>query len=159
MSLPLPPEAQRVQDFLTRSDSSSHVRFLPQSTATARDAANALGVSVNQIGKSIVFGSTNETFVVVLCGDQKVDVDLLVLAVGRIGIKQLSATEVKLRTGYIIGGVSPFALPQGVKVIIDSRLRDCEDCYVAAGHPKAVVQTNGRELQTLVAASVQRIAV
>src|SRR5438046_1558909 len=109
MSPPLPPEAQRVQDFLTRSGSSSYVRFLPQSTATARDAANALGVSVNQIGKSIVFGSANETFVVVLCGDQKVDVDLLDLAVGRIGIKQLSAKEVKLRTGYIIGAVSPFA--------------------------------------------------
>jgi prolyl-tRNA editing enzyme YbaK/EbsC (Cys-tRNA(Pro) deacylase) len=157
MSVPLPEGAQRVQDFLSGMDSLGRVRLLPDSTATAPDAAAALGVSVSQIGKSIVFGSDAGLVVAIVCGDQKVAPDALASALRTENVRLLKADEVKAETGYAIGGVSPFALPSSALIVVDSRLHGLPDCYVAAGHPKAVVHTNGRELVELTGARVEAI--
>jgi prolyl-tRNA editing enzyme YbaK/EbsC (Cys-tRNA(Pro) deacylase) len=159
MSQALPSGAKRVQDFLSAERSASNVQVLSETTATAHDAAKALGVSVHQIGKSIVFGAGEVVILVVVCGDQRVRVDALSKVTGVQGLAALKAAAVKNRTGYAIGGVSPFALPSDVKVIIDSTLYGCEKFFVAAGHPKAVVLTRGEELLTLTGATVEAIAI
>lgn len=159
MSRTLPSGAQRVQDFLLDRGSHAHVQLLPETTATARDAATALGVEVHQIGKSIVFGASDRVIVAVLCGDQRVDTDALARALGETSVVPMKAEGVRERTGFVIGGVSPFALPNIVRIILDSRLYAFPACYVAAGHPKAVVLTNGEDLVSLTSATVQSIAV
>lgn len=158
MSEQLPEGAQRVQQFLTEKGSKSEVRLLPESTATAQDAARALGVPVSHIGKSIVFGSQNRVVVVVVCGDQRVDNHLLAQTLGLADIKPLRADDVRRCTGYVIGGVSPFGLPPEIEILIDSRLRTLHRCYVAAGHPKAVVQINPDELMAITGATASAIA-
>jgi prolyl-tRNA editing enzyme YbaK/EbsC (Cys-tRNA(Pro) deacylase) len=155
MSQLLPPTAQHVQDFLRSRGSFAEVQLLPDTTATAQDAATALNVLVSQIGKSIVFGSS--VCVAVLCGNQRVDTKALSKLVHS-DVNLLKAGEVKDATGYVIGGVSPFGLPPGINVIIDSGLLNHPFCYVAAGHPKAVVRTSGEELIALTGATVERIA-
>jgi prolyl-tRNA editing enzyme YbaK/EbsC (Cys-tRNA(Pro) deacylase) len=157
MSLPLPEGAQRVQDFLSGADAPGRVRLLPDSTATALEAATVLGISVSQIGKSIVFGSDAGLIVAVVCGDQKVDAGALAGVLRTENVRLLKADEVKAKTGYAIGGVSPFALPSSALIVVDSRLHGLPDCYVAAGHPKAVVHTDGRELIELTGARVGAI--
>ena len=158
MSLLLPEGAQRVQDFLLSKNSERQVQLLPDSTATARDAANSLGTSVSRIGKSIVFGSNNGVIVAVICGNQKVDINALGEAFHTINIKPLRADRVKMQTGYVIGGVSPFALPLDVKIVVDLSLYNLADCYVAAGHPKAVVRTSGKELVALTNSAIEAVA-
>jgi prolyl-tRNA editing enzyme YbaK/EbsC (Cys-tRNA(Pro) deacylase) len=137
--------------------SPGQVRLLPDSTATALEAATALGVSVSQIGKSIVFGSSIGLIVAVVCGDQKVDPDILAKSLRAEDVRLLKADEVKTATGYAVGGVSPFALPPGTAIVVDSRLHGLPDCYVSAGHPKVVVHTSGRELIDLTGARVEAI--
>lgn len=154
----LPDGARRVQDILSIKGSSSQVCLLSDSTATAKDAAAALGVEVRQIGKSIVFGSKSVVIVAVICGDQRVDPEALARLLGTQDVRPLKAEEVKACTGYVIGGVSPFGLPSGVKIVVDSALSEFADCYVAAGHPKAVVRTNGKELIAFTGASVASVA-
>lgn len=157
MSQSLPTAAQRVQDFLLRQGSSAEVQLLPDSTATAHDAAATLTISVDQIGKSIVFKGDDRVVVVVICGSQRVDITALSMVI-RSQAKLLNADEVKRLTGYAIGGVSPFALPSGVAVVVDSRLHKYQECFVAAGHPRAVVRTSGNELVALTGALVQTVA-
>jgi prolyl-tRNA editing enzyme YbaK/EbsC (Cys-tRNA(Pro) deacylase) len=154
----LPEGAQRVQQFLFEHGSAAVVRLLPETTATARDAATALGVSVSQIGKSIVFVGEEETIVAIACGDQRIDADALARAADVAEVRPMRANAVKRSTGFVIGGVSPFALPAGVKIILDSRLRDFPDCYVAAGHPRAIVQITPDELVAISGAVVSPIA-
>jgi prolyl-tRNA editing enzyme YbaK/EbsC (Cys-tRNA(Pro) deacylase) len=159
MSQQLPEGAQRVQQFLTAQGSQSKVCLLPDTTATAQDAAKALNVPVSLIGKSIVFGSDRGVVVAVVCGDQRVDTNSLAQAVQVAALKSLRADEVKRYTGYVIGGVSPFNLPSGIEIVIDSHLRNFPACYVAAGHPKAVVQISLDELVAITSAVVSPIAI
>src|SRR5262245_8490117 len=154
----LPEGARRVQQFLFERGSAAVVRLLPETTATAQDAAIALGVPASQIGKSIVFASESETLVAIACGDQRVDPQALARAADVAEIKPMRADAVRRSTGYVIGGVSPFGLPAAVRIFVDSRLRDFTECYVAAGHPKAIVQITLDELVTLTGAIVSPIA-
>lgn len=154
---PLPDGAQRVQEFLDFAHANSNVRVLPDSTATAQEAANALGVPVSHIGKSIVFGSEADTIVAVICGDQRVSASALSEATGCPGLKSLKADDVRKRTGFVIGGVSPFALPAGVRIVVDGRLASLRECYVAAGHPKAVVHVLPQTLVALTSAQVASV--
>lgn len=153
----LPPGAQHVQDFLRGRGSLARVQVLAETAATAQDAARALNVSVSQIGKSIVFGSGDTVLVVVVCGDQRVDNDAISRLV-QSEVKPLRADAIKHKTGYSIGGVSPFGLPSDVTVIVDIRLHKYTTCYVAAGHPKAVVRTNGKELVDQAGAKVADVS-
>jgi len=153
----LPPAAEYVQEFLHRSGSLAQVQLLSETAATAQDAAKALGVSVSQIGKSIVFGNSEKVLVVVCCGDQKVDSQVISKLIES-EAKPLRADEIKIRTGYTIGGVSPFGLPPDVRVVVDVRLHKYFRCYVAAGHPKAVVRTSGEELVALTGALIDSVA-
>lgn len=157
MTEPLPPAVQHVQDVLRRNGSIAQVQLLSETSATAQDAAKALDVSVSQIGKSIVFGSGDNLLIVVVCGDQRVDSETLSKLI-QSEAKPLRADEVKTRTGYAIGGVSPFGLPADVSVIVDTRLSNFSVCYVAAGHPRAVVRVTGEELVTQASARVEKVA-
>ncbi|HVE58589.1 MAG TPA: YbaK/EbsC family protein [Pyrinomonadaceae bacterium] len=131
--------------------------MLPESTATAKDAAQALNVELHQIGKSIVLGNETNTIVAIVCGDQKVNVAILSEELKVDNLTPLKADEIKQRIGFAIGGVSPFALPSGTAIIIDTRLYNLSKCFVAAGHPKAVVSTTGKEIAALTNAKVSLI--
>jgi prolyl-tRNA editing enzyme YbaK/EbsC (Cys-tRNA(Pro) deacylase) len=154
---PLPKSAQRVQEFLLDHGSDRQVQILPESTATAIEAANTLRVQVEAIGKSIVFGSALETVVVVLRGNDRVNLDSLQRFTEIYSIIKMRGDEVKSRTGYVIGGVSPFALPKNVSVIIESAFCELPECYVAAGHPSAVVRITADELIALANARVAKL--
>src|SRR6516225_6134046 len=106
----LPDGALRVQQFLFERGSAAVVRLLPETTATAQDAATSLGVPVSHIGKSIVFASKSVTIVAIACGDDRIDPDALAVAADVAGVKPMRAAAVKESTGYAIGGVSPFGL-------------------------------------------------
>lgn len=154
----LHPNVQRVQTALDASGVETLVRVLPDSTRSAQEAADALGVTVGQIGKSIVFGIPGKTVVAVLPGDRKVSLDRL-NACFNATFGKLSGIEVKERTGYPIGGVSPLGLPDTVELVIDDSLNDYDDVWVAAGTPNAVVQITPVALQGITKALVAEISV
>jgi prolyl-tRNA editing enzyme YbaK/EbsC (Cys-tRNA(Pro) deacylase) len=154
-----PEDVNRVRDFLRSKNSKSVVQMLPESTATAQEAADTLSVALYQIGKSIVLGNESQTIVAIVCGDQKVDVNALSKEINIAELKPLKADDVKKRVGFVIGGVSPFSLPTSTIIIVDSRLHNLGECYVAAGHPKAVIKTSGKEIVDLTGATVSLICV
>jgi len=141
-----PTSVQRVREFLESKGSKREIQRLPDSTATSQQAADALKVEVSQIAKSVVFGNSNLTVVCVLPGDRRVDSKKVSSIFNSDVLKRLSPDDVKLKTGYVIGGVCPFALPENVVLIIDESLKSSSILFAAAGDSHAVVQTSFNEL-------------
>ena len=161
--LTLPEGVRKVASFLQAQGHSQAPVMLDGAARTAPQAADALGVCVGQIAKSIVFRRRSDAVavVVVTSGDQRVDekkVAALVCPDGQ-PLGRADAAFVKSRTGFSIGGVSPLAHATATVVLIDRSLFRFETLWAAAGHPHAVFQLSPQELATLNGAPVEDLAV
>ena len=136
--------AQRVQDRLPELGLTSEVRELADSTRTAQEAADAVGVEVGQIVKSLVFVDAAGPLLCLCAGDRRVDV-------ARLGesVRQARGDEVREATGFAIGGVPPLGHEQPVRTVVDSSLRRFETVWCAGGTPHAVFPV---ETEALIAA-------
>lgn len=160
---PLPEGVQRVAAILQASGHPHSPLMLDDAARTAQQAADALGVLVGQIAKSIVFRrkSDDAAVLVVTSGDQRVDekkVEALVCPDGR-RLGRADAAFVKARTGFSIGGVSPLAHATQTVTLIDQSLFRFEAIWAAAGHPHGVFQLSPQQLQALTDAPVADLAV
>lgn len=149
----------RVELILRERGSEAEVVLLPKSTATAADAARAIGVNLSAIGKTIMFRGLVSGLQVaaVISGDKRVSEQALSACI-REPVRKMSADEVQRNTSYPIGGVSPIGLPADVRVLVDSDLLDLAYCVVAAGHPRAVTRLATSELVELSRATVAQLS-
>ena len=159
----LPEGVQRVAALLQTKGHAHAPVMLDDAARTAQQAADALGVAVGQIAKSIVFRrkSDDAAVLVVTSGDQRVDekkVEALVCPDGR-RLGRADAEFVKNRTGFSIGGVSPLAHATPSLTLIDESLFRFEEIWAAAGHPHGVFQLSPQQLQVLTGAPVADLAV
>lgn len=158
----LPEGVQRVAALLQTSGHPYAPVMLDDAARTAQQAADALGVLVGQIAKSIIFRrkSDDAAVLVVTSGDQRVDerkVEALVCEGKRLG--RADAAFVKASTGFSIGGVAPLAHATPVVILIDQSLFRFEELWAAAGHPHAVFRLSPQALQRLTDAPVADLAV
>lgn len=144
-----PGGVQRVADALAARGHPHAPVMLDVSARTAQEAADALGVDVGQIAKSIVFRRKEDgvAVLVVTSGDRRVDEKKVAQLVGRTGCAD--ADFVKRQTGFSIGGVSPLAHAHPPVVLIDELLFRFEVIWAAAGHPRAVFKLRPDALLTL----------
>ena len=159
----LPEGVQRVAQFLQASGHAHAPVMLDDAARTAQQAADALGVAVGQIAKSIIFRRKTDdaAVLVVTSGDQRVDekkVEALVCPDGR-RLGRADAAFVKARTGFSIGGVSPLAHATASVTLIDQSLFRFDAIWAAAGHPHGVFQLSPQQLQALTGAPVADLAV
>ena len=130
-------------------------RYLDTAARTAQEAADALGVSVGQIAKSVVFrlrADAPRAVLVVTSGDRRVDEKKVAALVGPVG--RADADFVKAQTGFSIGGVSPVAHANAPLTLIDRDLFRFDEIWAAAGHPNGVFRLSPRELEALTGAPV-----
>lgn len=158
-----PVGVQRVAHALAAAQHPHAPQMLNDAARTAQQAADALGVALGQIAKSIVFKRKPDgmAVLVVTSGDLRVD-EALVQAIvcadgGKLG--RADAEFVKAATGFSIGGVSPLAHTSPVLTLIDERLFRFADIWAAAGHPHAVFRLTPHDLQTLTGAPVHAVTV
>ena len=155
----LPEGVQRVARVLQDSGHPHAPRMLDDAARTAQQAADALGIAVGQIAKSIIFRrkSDDVTVLVVTSGDRRVDEKKVDALVGKTG--RADADFVKAKTGFSIGGVSPVAHATPPVVLIDRELFRFETIWAAAGHPHAVFPLHPDDLQRLTGAPVADVVV
>ena len=116
------------------------VREYEQPTPNSVKAAEAVGCTPAEIAKTILFIVGGEPVAIVTCGDLKVNGSRLKLATGIKGKARLpDADEVIRYTGYAPGGVCPFLLPSGLRILIDSSMRRFDTVYAAAGNDHSAV--------------------
>ena len=108
-------------------------RRFPEGTKTAADAAAAIGVTVGQIVKSLVFGVDNEIVMALVSGSNQLDEKKLALAAGGAKCARVDADAVREATGYPIGGVPPFGHATQLRVFVDPDLLQHDEVWAAAG--------------------------
>jgi prolyl-tRNA editing enzyme YbaK/EbsC (Cys-tRNA(Pro) deacylase) len=140
--------AARVQQALMAAGSRAVVRELPASAHTSAEAAAALGVSVDQIAKSLVFLADGEPVLIVLCGADRLDPARLAQHLGAGQVRRADADTVRTATGFPIGGVSPVGHENGLRIVIDRGLASYPVVWAAGGTPNAVFPTSFAELLT-----------
>jgi Cys-tRNA(Pro) deacylase len=108
-------------------------RRFPEGTKTAADAATAIGVTVGQIVKSLVFGVDDEIVMALVSGSNQLDEKKLALAAGGAKCARVDADAVRDATGYPIGGVPPFGHATQLRVFVDPDLLQYDEVWAAAG--------------------------
>ena len=151
---PLPDGVQRVAAALQAQGHPHAPVMLDDAARTAQQAADALGIALGQIAKSIIFRrkSDDVAVLVVTSGDKRVDEKKVAALVGPLG--RADASFVKARTGFSIGGVPPIAHALPSLTLIDQELFRFEEIWAAAGHPHSVFQLRPQDLSRLSGAPV-----
>lgn len=163
LTVSLPPGVQRVAELLAARGHPHRPVMLSDAARTAQQAADALGVSLGQIAKSIIFRRKIDdvAVLVVTSGDLRVDekkVQAIVCADGgKLG--RADADFVKIKTGFSIGGVSPLGHATEPVTLIDAELFRFPEIWAAAGHPHGVFRLTPAELQALTGAPVHDVTV
>ena len=149
-----PEGFQRVSLALAQTGHAHAPLWLNVAARTSQEAADALGVHVGKIAKSVIFRrlSDNAAVLVVTSGDRRVDEKKVVAHTGPIG--RADAVFVKDKTGFTIGGVAPLAHTQAPLTLIDRELFRFDKIWAAAGHPNGVFQLSPDELVALTGAPV-----
>ena len=150
----LPEGMQRVAEALRMAGHPHAPVMLDDAARTAQQAADALGVTVGQIAKSIIFRRRQDdvAVLVITSGDRRVDEKKVAALVGKIG--RADAEFVKAHTGFTIGGVSPVGHATPPVTLIDRELLRFDEIWAAAGHPHGVFKLRPQDLVALTGAPV-----
>jgi prolyl-tRNA editing enzyme YbaK/EbsC (Cys-tRNA(Pro) deacylase) len=127
------PNVERVVVAANAAGFHIEVRQFPEGTRTALEAAAAIGVSVGQIVKSLVFGVDDEIVMALVSGANTLDESLLAAAAGGQRCARVDADAVREATGFPIGGVPPFGHSTPLRVFIDPDLLQYDEVWAAAG--------------------------
>jgi prolyl-tRNA editing enzyme YbaK/EbsC (Cys-tRNA(Pro) deacylase) len=124
-------------------------RWLDVAARTSQEAADALGIALGQIAKSVIFKrkSDERAVLVVTSGDRRVDEKKVAAITGPLG--RADADFVKAKTGFTIGGVAPLAHAEPPLTLIDRELFRFTEIWAAAGHPNGVFKLAPAELEAL----------
>jgi prolyl-tRNA editing enzyme YbaK/EbsC (Cys-tRNA(Pro) deacylase) len=147
-----PFNPEHVQQVLDEFDLDLKIMHFEQSTATAQEAADAIGCQLGQIAKSLCFMVNGEPVLVVASGDQTVDDRKLAayFEVGRKKVKTAKPEQCVAIFGYAPGGVAPVGhRTAGIPVLIDSQLSRFDPIYAAAGAPDANFGLTVAQLKTI----------
>ncbi len=147
------PTALRTAQLLRDAGIGVTVVEFEQPTRTSAEAAAAIGCSVAEIAKSVVFRGRDSglAIVVVASGENRVDEPRVAAAVGE-PLARADADFVRSATGYAIGGVAPIGHSGPVKLVLDEDLRRFETVWAAAGTPFSVFPLTPAQLRELTGA-------
>ncbi len=129
---------ERVQAALEAAGLDVTVVNLQKSARTAQLAADALGVGLGSIVKSLVFLVDGEPVLALVAGDRRVDPAKLKALSGARRVMIAGAERVRSETGFSVGGVPPVGHQRPLPTWIDASLGRFETVYAAAGHPRTV---------------------
>lgn len=140
---------ERVRKYLKVWNKDSDIIELQVSTATSLMAAEALGVELGRIAKSMTLKTAENGLLLVTSGDTKVD-NKKFKAVFGFNPKMLNAEAALELTGYQVGGICPFDIPSHVNVYLDNSLKRFESVYPACGSSSSMIRLTISELETYV---------
>ena len=137
---------QRVVKVLSNFDTSLKVEVLNSSARTAKDAATALNCEVGAIVKSLLLRTDDNFILCLVSGDKRCSLNKVKKILNKKDVSMADAEQVKSQTGFSIGGVSPVAHLNQIKILIDSSLSRYENVYAAAGHPNSIFKIGYKQL-------------
>ncbi len=141
--------AERVRRVLERHGLLAGLHTFDRSTKTAQAAAEAVGCELGQIAKSIVFMADERPVLAVVAGDRRGDASAIAAETVADRVRLADAATVFAVTGYTVGSVSPFDLPEDLVVLVDASLGRFDTVVPAAGTSESVVSVPFESLVAL----------
>jgi prolyl-tRNA editing enzyme YbaK/EbsC (Cys-tRNA(Pro) deacylase) len=149
---------ERVRAALRAAGHDDAVLVFPAGTRTSADAAAAIGCSIAQIAKSIVFRAGTRAVVAIASGANRVDPRKVEAALG-VKVKSAGADFVQAATGFVPGGVAPLGHVAPPLVVFDQDLLALHPIWAAGGSPDTVFQTEAAELARITGAVIADLRV
>jgi Cys-tRNA(Pro) deacylase len=143
-----------VREFLTEHGLEAQIHSFARSTENAYLAAQALGVELGQIVKSVIFLADGKPVLILMSGDMNSDTKKLKKILGARKTRIADAETVLAVTGYPIGAVPPVAHRQEINTYIDESLKRFSQIYPAAGATSNMFVTTFEQLLKLTKAQV-----
>ena len=137
---------KRVVKVLSNFDSNLKVEALNSSARTAVDAAASLNCEVGAIVKSLLLRTDDSFILCLVSGDKRCSLNKIKKMINKKDVSMANADQVKSQTGFSIGGVSPVAHLEKIKILVDSSLSRYENVYAAAGHPNSIFKITYKQL-------------
>ena len=137
---------KRVQEFIKKFDNKLKVLILDSSARTAKDAANSLKCEEGAIVKSLLFRNNSSFLICLIAGDRRCSLNKLKKIIAKKDVSMANAEEVKINTGFSIGGVAPVAHIKNLNILIDKSLSRFHHLFAAAGHPNCVFKISYGQL-------------
>jgi Cys-tRNA(Pro) deacylase len=150
------PTAQKVADAAQSLGLTIEIKEFEATTRTAQDAANAIGCTVGQIVKSLLFVVADRPTMALVSGENQLDEKKLggICGVSRKKVKRADADTARQATGFAIGGVPPFGHATPLPVYIDEDFFQYEVIWAAGGTPNAVFAITPAELARVTGGTV-----
>lgn len=136
---------ERVKAYFREKNLEQRVWEFETSSATVDLAAQTLGVRPARIAKTLSFALDGGCVLIVAAGDARVDNRKFKDQFGT-KAKMLTPDEVQRFTGSEIGGVCPFALPEGTPVYLDRSLKRFATVFPACGSANSAMEVTNDEL-------------
>lgn len=148
------PAVKRVLDAAAALGMDLAVREMPASTRTALEAAAAVGCTVGEIVKSLIFRGRDSgaPFLLLVSGSNRVDEEAVAAHLGE-GLVRPDAAYVRDVTGFAIGGIPPFGHVQRLAPFMDRDLLAYREVWAAAGTPRAVFPVDPARLRLAIGAT------
>lgn len=117
------------------------------SSATVELAAHALQVEPARISKTLSFHGAEGCMLILMAGDARIDNKKFK---GKFGFKakMLSAEEALESTGHAVGGICPFAIPEGIPVYLDLSMQRFDTVFPACGSSNSAIELTCDDLFT-----------
>lgn len=123
-----------VSHYLTTHNIPHRVFQHPGPVSSLAQAAAERGQQPEQIVRSLLFRLTEGTYAMVLmAGPSQVDWRALRRFVGQSRLTMASEEEVLTVTGYPIGAVAPFGVPQPLRVLVDESVLAQQEISIGSG--------------------------
>ena len=132
------------------------VTTLERPTRTVQEAASAVGCQAGEIAKSIVFVCDGDPVLVIASGAHRVDMDKVADLLDCAEIRQATPDEVRVSTGFTVGGVAPFG--HDLPVVLDRTLLDYDQVWAAGGDGNTLFSVEPHKLADCIRAQVADVA-
>ena len=115
-------------------------------TPTVSAAAAALGVTEEQILKSLVFTNGVDDVLAIACGLCRVSIEKLAAATGLRNLKLAKPPYVLTRTGYAVGAMPPVCHEPPIAVVLDERVVALDVAVAGGGQVDALLRIAPAEI-------------
>lgn len=136
----------KAKEYLKKFHLDGNVIEFHESTATVREAAEALGCKDAEIAKTMAFLVDDSPILIVASGDQKID-NSKFKQTFHTKAKMIPSEELETLVGHTAGGVCPFGINSNVKVYLDVSLKEFDTVYPACGTSNSAVKLTIPELE------------
>ena len=137
----------RLEEYLAKEGIHAELISLGKETTTASMAAEALGVPIDVVIKSILFQAKNGALVLVVAqGTGRVDTKKLTQVTGIDGWRLAKPDVVLEATGYPVGGTPPVGLRQKIRMIVDARAAALAEAYAGGGSHNVMLRIQPSDL-------------